>query len=309
MACNNRKLVIGSITIEEHPASETNFYLWLNPSETLSGGDIEESDTERQGAHGIHSSVAYNSGRELPLEIEIHASSRSQLVTMENNLRTQLALPATPSFDGTDGFQLVTITDEDEVEKQIYARIYRRKVEMDMLEDPRQKRRRASFGLRSLDPNLYSTTLSSSSGPESYETTGFIFQEAANPEFQEDDNPTFQEGVGGTISVTNSGTVGTPPTFTISGPVENPAITNITTGKKLEFSRGGGVTVASGETLTINVAAATAVKDDGTNVRASLSLDSQWIYLEPGANVLKFLDDTTDELTGQLQIQFRSAFD
>lgn len=309
MACNNRTLTIGSIIIEEHPASESNFYLWLNPSETLSGGDINESDTDRQGGHGISTSIAYNGGREMPLEIEIHATSRSQLVTMENNLRNQLALPAAPSFDGEDGFQLVTILDEDEVEKQVYARIFRRKVEMDMLEDIRQRRRRASFTLRAIDPNLYATTVSSSTGPESYETTGFIFHEGDNPIFQENSNPVFQESLGGTITVINSGTTGTPPTFTITGPTTNPVITNTTTGDKMEFSRGGGVALASGETLVINVAAATALKNGTTNVRANLSLDSAWIYLSPGSNVMSFIDDTTDDLTGQLQIQFRSAFD
>lgn len=312
MACTPRVLTIGAIDIEEHPTSRTNFYLWLNPSDSFSDVSVEESETLKQGGHGVETGVATYGGRPVPVEIEIVASTHAQLVTMEQALREALALPAAPDFADDDGVILVYLTDEDGEEKQFYARIFSRAPVFDMLIDPSQRRRRASFILRAEDPAIYSQELTTETGPESVASTNFTFQDGDLPTFQDGDLPTIQDTTANVLTVTNDGIIGSSPQFVISGPTTDPVIENLTTGKQMDFSRGSGVELLAGETLTIDVFQRTVVKTDTggteTNEIASLTLDSEWIYIEPDDNEITLFDATPSELDGQLEVNFRDSW-
>lgn len=316
MSCNTRKLTIErsgytSIEIEEHPNARVGFFLWLNPSETLSDTDVDSTETKRQAGHGIEPGLASYNARVLSIDIELVAASHSALITMENNLKKILALPAVPDYSD-DGFVLIKIDDEDGNSKQFYARIYGSMPTFDMLIDPSQRRRRCSFALLADDPIMHNQTLDDSTGPESFYTTEFVLKDGALPTLKDGDLPTLKDDIGSELTVSNDGTIGVAPEFIITGATEDPVIENVTTGKKMEFTRGGGVTLASDEYITINVSQRTAVKTDSggseTNVAANLSLDSEWIYILPGDNVFTLFDDTTDALDGQLQVKFRDGW-
>lgn len=309
MSCN-RTLRIGSVLLEEFPATPSNCYLWLNPTETLSQGDIDESETPNQAQHGINASLAWNRGRTLPFSVQIIAPDRETLVTKEQLLRKEVALPTDQDFTN-DGVKTLYLLDEDGVEKQLYARIFRTVPDFTQEEDRRQQRRLARFDMRSEDDNIFSQTLTEQVGSESFVTTGFTLWEGNLMSLQEGSLPTLQESVGNKLSVTNSGIVATPPILIVQGPATNPVVENTTTGKTMTFNRNGGLTLGASDTLTINVATQSIIKTSSgveTNVKTTLALPPEWIYIDPGENFITVSDDTAGVLSTQVTVQFRSAW-
>ena len=317
MACTTRKLTIvrtgyTSIEIEEHPKSRS-FYLWQNPSESLSDTGVDSSETKKQASHGIESGLATYEGRPVQISIEMVAANHSALVTMETNLKSILTLPATTDYSD-DGFLLFQLDDEDGESKQFYARIIGSTPAFDVLNDPSQRRRRVSFTVMAEDPILYNQTLTEADGPESFYTTEFILKDGALPALKDGSLPKLRDDIGSEMNVTNNGTIGVAPEVIITGPTENPVVTNTTTGKKLAFNRGGGVTLLANEFITVNVSQKTAVKTDSggseSNVAANISLDSDLtsFSIAVGQNIITLFDDTSDSLDGQLDVNFREGW-
>ncbi len=286
-------------------------YLLMSTESIIGGLSTRRSDTQLQGAHGVEPSQSQYEPRELLFRGEIHATSQAQRVTMQQALDAALALPRLQSFADDDGFKLVRITDEDGVAKQVYAVV----VQMpryDLIETGMPESRRFEFVMMAPEPEVYAQDLTTESGPEAYQTTTFTMQDGDLPTFQDTDLPTFQDVLASVLTVTNEGNYPTPLLLTVTGPTMNPIIRNVTTGKKIEFSRSGGVTLAADETLTINTAAYTAVKTDvdgvETNVRGKISLDSEWFDIVQGANELTLFDDSPSVLIGGMDVEFRPAW-
>ncbi len=114
--------------------------------------------------------------------------------------------------------------------------------------------------------------------------------------------------VSDTLNLTYVGTWKTFPTIVIVGPLENPIITNVTTGEKLEFA----IDIPAGRTITIDLAygVKTVVNDLGANLIGNLSADSNlatW-HLAPdpeapgGLNVITL---TGLNPTGATSVQLR----
>ncbi len=99
------------------------------------------------------------------------------------------------------------------------------------------------------------------------------------------------------------GTIETYPVATIYGPVQNPSLTNLTTGQTVGFAS---YSLAIGETLVIDFAAKTAKLNGVTNVRGSLT-QRDWWGLQPGVNEIAF---DTDQYAAQTKVVFsyRNAF-
>jgi hypothetical protein len=281
----------------------------MNPSETFSAPGTRQTDMQRQGAHGIEDSLSYYEGRVMPFQVEIHAEDRATLVSMEQALRKQIALSVNQSYSGDDGYRLIKVNDEDGLAKQIYGKLIS-EVQMEMMQDRRQRVRRCSFVMRADDPTLYEQTLSDDDGPESFNMTSFIFPDSDLPTFKDGDLPTFQDDIYVSVTVNNTGTFGASPLITIDGPTTDPVVTNQTTGVKMELSRNGGVSLATGERIEIDVGQRTISKIAGTTTDLSdkLSTDSDWLYLTPGTNDLTLADDTTDDLSSQLTVEWRNSW-
>jgi hypothetical protein len=309
-----------SITIVGTPSVQMNvnlhrgqdMYIVRNTKELLSALTTRRSSTPKQGAHGAQAGLSNFEPRMLPFEGEIHATTVSQRVTMEQNLRKALTLSSSQDFDVDDGYRLLIIDDEDGNQKQIYAKV------VDMPEFSQYGRSASSvFRFQMIaeeDVFLYDTTLTTIEGIESYQATTFTLQDGTLQTFKDGDLPTFQDTGGNEMTVTNNGTQDTPPVITITGPTTNPSLTNVTTGRKMAFNKGDGVTLLEGEslTVTINPTSTTIIKTDvlgvETDVSSALSDDSDLIYIAPGNNVLIFSDDTSDLLEGTITIGFRNCW-
>lgn len=154
---------------------------------------------------------------------------------------------------------------------------------------------RVQFRMFAEDPRLYAATLTSVNIP--FATgggTGFGFSLG------------FSFGFGGSSSsdgllVTNSGNRSTPPTFTITGPVETPTIRDDTYGHVLTFN----ISLAAGETLVIDTQYRT-VKLNGTTNRRSTLSDPDWFFLQPGQTFLRY--NAVSGAGSNLNVQYRHAW-
>lgn len=299
----------GGITIYSNPFVRQDFYLLTNPDELLSQLRIDQSTQKKQAAHGVESSLPSYGPRTMPFSVEIHASSYDNLLTMEEALVTSMTLPANPSHTGDDGSKLVQIRTEHGNEVQIYA-IPLEKVTPTLAQDS-QKRRLYTWSMFAEDPTLYAQSLSAESAMESFSGTTFKFHDASPLKFQDGSLPTFQDEVTGDFTISNLGNIGSPPTIIIYGPTTDPVITNTTTGKKIELSKSGGVTLEDGEYITINVATQDVVEDDDTDHSGKVSDDSdlEGFTIDPGENVMRLTDATPDETEASVDISFRSAWE
>lgn len=145
------------------------------------------------------------------------------------------------------------------------------------------------------DPRIYASSISSvvtSFGGDA--GLGFAFSFAFNINFGGGATP------GGT-NVTNDGNRPTPVEFIITGPVTSPVITNTTSGHVMAFN----ITLATGETLTINTRDRTVYLNGNVN-RRNLMTNADWFMLEPGVNFIGYggLVGTGSTLT----ITYRSAW-
>lgn len=304
------QVTIGDVAMNSVFSPGPYMYLLRNTEEILGALGTRRTDTPKQGEHGSEDSLSSYDPRILHFTGEIYATSQAERVTMQQALDEAVCLPRSQSFDGDDGYKLILITDEDGVAKQLYAKV----VDMPaytVIDSAWPEARRFEFTMFASDPAVYAQTLSSFSLTESYVSTTFTFQDGALPTFQDTLLPGVQDDSGSLLSVTTDGNFAAPPLIVISGPTTNPVVRNETTAKELRFNRNGGVTLLSGETLTINVEAFTAVKTVSsvdTNVRTNIALASEWFDIVPGTNEISLFDDTASELTSQLTISFRDSW-
>jgi len=304
-------VTIGSVTFNQNFSPGASCYVLTSTEEILDALRTRRSDTPKQGEHGSEDSLSAFEPRTLLFRGEIHATSQSQRVTMQQNLDAAVSLARSQSFDGDDGYKLVQITDEDGVAKQLYAKIDQMP-RYSLVDDGMPESRRFEFVMFASDPAVYAQSLSSADLEESYNSTTFTFQDGDLPVFKDGALPTIQDILGSVVMVSNTGNFATPPLIVIEGPTTNPVVRNETTGKELAFTRNGGVTLLADETLTINVAAFTAVMTDidgdDSNVRSRIALDSKWFDLLPGVNEISLFDDTPADLTSQMEISFRASW-
>jgi len=306
---NELEVTIGSLLLNQN-LTTTSFYVLKNTPEILSTLSTRKTDSAKQADHGTEDSLSYYGARILPFEGEMWSTSQSARVTMEKALKEELALPVAQAYDDADGYLLVLITDEDGLSKQLYAKVLE-PPKIELMDTALVEARKFSFVLYAKDPALYSQTLTTVTGPESYTFTTMTLQDDALPELKDGALPELQDDTGAEMTGTNSGNWGTAPVITLTGPLENPVVGNSTTGKSMDFSGGAGVSLAAGDTLEIDVAAKTATKTSGvteTDVTGNLTTTSEWIFIEPGANILTIFDETPDDLTGQMSVSFRSTW-
>lgn len=300
---NELTVTIGSIIFNESiPTSiPASLYLLRQTAGLISGVPIGESNSPKQGNHGIISGLSHYRERVLRFRGELICASQSARKTAQLALEKELALAAMQSYSGDDGFITVKFTDEDGVLKQCTAKPSDRSIEWDILDNTDPSRREFDFEMIAEDPFLYSQTLNSETGDESFIGT--------NVALIDTDKLALPVGfvVQATIALTatNAGVVDAPPIITITGATTNPKVTNQTTGVFIHLD---GLTLTTGETATINVNARTIVKNDGTDLSGYMTALSDWIFLQPGDNQISITDDTPDTLAADLQVQWRDTW-
>ena len=301
---------IGTVTLNASYSPGASCYVLTSTEEILDALRTRRTDTPKQGDHGSEDSLAFYDPRVLLFRGEMHATSQSQRVSMQQALDQAVSLPRQQSFAGDDGYKLLLISDEDGVEKQLYAKIDQMP-RYSLVDDGMPESRRFEFVMFAADPAIYAQELSEITAPESYDSTTFTIQDEDLPTFQDGGLPTFQDVQGQILEIENEGNFGAPPLIVITGPTTNPVIENETTGKKLAFTRNGGLSLNSGETLTINCTAQTAIKTVSavdTSVKSKMSLDSEFFDIVPGVNDITLFDDTPDDISSQMVVSFRSSW-
>lgn len=110
-------------------------------------------------------------------------------------------------------------------------------------------------------------------------------------------------GTGGTSTANNAGGVETWPTTTITGPITNPRLENVTTGQTLRFA----LELAAGQTLVVDHHERTVLLGGTASRYSTLVRPVEWWPLEPGDNDLRLAADSSGVGASAL-VEWRSAW-
>lgn len=118
---------------------------------------------------------------------------------------------------------------------------------------------------------------------------------------------TFGTGVSaGSITIQNAGNAATWPTFTLTGPLSAPTITNSTTGQQLRFAPS--YVLADGDTMVIDTDARSVTIGGGVSRRDALIV-ADWFPLPPREDVLLTLSSTgAYDASAGLVVSWRNAW-
>lgn len=105
----------------------------------------------------------------------------------------------------------------------------------------------------------------------------------------------------GTATVVNAGTLATPPVVTFVGPLIDPRVANITTGRTLGLT----ITLDAGQTLIVDMAARTVLLGGTVSRAYTITPGSAWWDLPPGSSDLVL---TGGGGAGTATVTFRSAW-
>jgi hypothetical protein len=251
----------------------------------------------------MYQSPSLYGARTLPFSGEIVAPDQTTRIAMENTMIQELRLAALQGFgDGTDGQLLVEFELENGTEVQCYARLIQApQFSYREAYGGRHRVRTFSFALLAKDPNLYSQTLQSESGGETYEGTNFTIVQGSTFKLP------FQlyEMTAPSATCDNDGNHDAPPVITITGPTEDPRITNVTTDKFIELT---GLTLTAGQSVVIDVGNRTIERNDGTDLSGYWGSGSSWWVLVPGENEITLLDGTPSEIEATATVQWRDTY-
>lgn len=176
--------------------------------------------------------------------------------------------------------------------RRLGARCRRRQLPIDLGYDRGVARGAVEF--RAADPRIYDDNASS--------TVLTVPANNAGRTYDRVYALTYGGGTSGTQVAVNNGTTRTSPVITITGPVDTPTVENVTAGKFLKFN----LTLAVGETLTIDTDARSVVLNGTASRRSAMSVDSAWWALGPGPSTLRF--SAAASTTATATVAFRSAY-
>ena len=225
---------------------------------------LRTTEREREGMDGGFIDALYESMRVITIEGNIYNATEAFLDTLKANYAPSAA--SQPFY-----FYLPVVG-----ERIVYAKSYGIHLDYD---------NQRSLGiipfqiiLKAEDPSIYGQ-LQSGSAIIGGSSTGFGFNLGFNIGFGG------SSGTNGTIAINNTGNRDADATFTITGPVTNPAIANDTTGKRITFN----IVLGAIDYLTINLRNKTVTLNGTANRRGTMLGTSTWFLLVPGVNSIRFL--------------------
>lgn len=113
----------------------------------------------------------------------------------------------------------------------------------------------------------------------------------------------FEAGSGGSIVINNGGGLGVKPVITLTGPLTNPRITNLTTGKYISLN----LTMNLGDSIVIDMDNRTIVQGGVTSRMAYFVEGSEFWELVVGNNTVQLTTSVSDEL-GSASVVYREAW-
>ena len=250
--------------------------------------DLRVQDDNRGYADGMFSGRDFYAGRTITMTVHIFAGNGN--TAQQNFALFQAAID--PQEQGTTAlnFQLSS----SDTQKVISARVRTRKVAI----DPEYTYGfiRSQVSLYCPDPRYYDATPSvlnlspAVAGGRTYNRTYNLTY------------PAYTNTASG--SVVNNGWANTFPTFTITGPIINPTITNVTTGQNITVA----VTMLSTDSLVIDLLNKT-ITLNGSTARNLLTTNSRWFGFAPGTSTVNFTGDNGTYVGGvtTAYLTYRSA--
>lgn len=114
----------------------------------------------------------------------------------------------------------------------------------------------------------------------------------------------FSSGDASALSVTNEGTYPTPPVFTVTGPVTNPSVENVSTGESIETAA---FALLSGSVAVFDVDARTLTVDGTLRPDLIKAADTTWFELGAGQTTLRLGGDDMVADETSLAVTFYDA--
>jgi hypothetical protein len=249
--------------------------------------DVRSTDQERARNHGQFASVDYLGGRTIQAVIEVTAPHPA-------NDTWQALSQALVAGQATETTLTATLPGVARgVTVQVGARVRRLALPVDQTYSLGVGR--ANVEWHCTDPRIYAATETQLTiSQATVAGTGLTFPATFPLSFG-------GAVTGGTVVATNSGEFPAPWTMTITGPITNPRVENITTGQTLTFD----ATLAAGETLVLS-SLDKQILLGGTASRYSwLRFGSAWFDLVAGDNTIRLAGTAG---SGTAALSFRSVW-
>ena len=229
--------------------------------------------------HGSVPGLDYLGVRSFSVDLELIDETSSSLST---KLATLGAAFQSEAAESVIAFQVPGIAGG--VKAQVSGRVRRRDVPVGL--EFAYGMAQASFEVVCSDPRIYSQVENTDNVGLATSGGGLTFN--ASPNF------TFgATSTGGTLNISNAGNFDAPVSFRIDGPITNPIIESVTTGKTLSFT----ITLATGEFLVVDSSARTVLLAGTASRYYTLDVGSEWFDLEPDTNEISFRADAATAAT------------
>jgi len=248
---------------------------------------MREARENKPAAHGQNDYGQFLAERLITLNGTILATSSTQ--------RDGAVQDLLDAFIKDGIYRWLTWTVTGEVAKQVYCKVFSKKVTQEYSNDPFM--REFTINLLAVDPRIYSQIETTSTVYIPTSTGGFSFPLTFPLNFG-------TARVGGTVSCNNLGNFESLPLIRIYGPVNAPEIKNVTDSNKYIKVN---MVVSSGDYLEINLDSKTIMLNGTASRYLYLNSGSNWFSLLSGNNSLTFKDSGGNVL-GYAQIIFRSSW-
>jgi len=264
--------------------------------------EIKNNEISKEGQHGSWDFYSYYGRRTIGLQGVIIGENEEEVERQKDLMLEVLSLPLQPTT-GNDGFVYLSWTDLNGNDWQIECKL------QSNIQFSRQMKQiyklDFNFTLKAPSPFIYGQDLNSVVG-----TRGYTFSGGAFPL----DLPAIMgEGQANILSVNNGSKFDAQTIIKIygevDGPITNPRVLNLTTGKTFYLSS----TIADEtEWIEINSETGTVVNQDGDDLSGEIIGDSEFTILTPGVNEIVYLSDEDPLITlylptAPLVVQFRNV--
>ncbi len=246
---------------------------------------VRSADVDKAAAHGAFAGLDVLGERTMTIKFALLGSDRPSYDALVQQLSAAFAVQSTelPLLCGDNGNRLINCRPRKAVA-------------------PRKKDFHGTFStevmveLVATDPRIYSATLSQPSTGLSSSSGGMTFNATFPLSFG-------SIGSGGLVTVTNAGSFPTDATFSISGPIVNPIIDNVTTGVSILL----GITLAASDTLVLDTLAKSIVLNGTASRTSALLPGSAWRNFPPGSTQVRYRNNGAFTAS-QMRVAFRSAW-
>jgi hypothetical protein len=258
---------------------------------------VNQTDADRLRDWGQFMGAYYSTGREVTVDLEISAPPGASDATFRAAVEAfNAAMQTLPLTELPLAFSLPGMA---QATRFVNARVLAR----DLVIDYPYMRHLATAKVQfwATDPRIYDSALQTATATLPVGNGGLSWPITWPASWGSSSG-------GGLILATNAGNFETRPVITVAGPVDNPTITNGTSGQALTFA----LTVASGDTLVVDLAAKTVLyfvggTGLGGNRRGTMTPTSQWWALAPGTSTIQYTANTVD-VGSTMTLAWRSAW-